>query len=200
MLEHITRSQYQKHLVEPILFLIPLKISPIHLTALSAVVGISFIPALLFSPAWFAVIILLFSGYLDTLDGSLARSRNQCSDLGSVLDIMADRIVECAVMLAFFLRAPTDAASVMAMLIASLLCITSFLVVGIFEKNQSNKSFHYSPGLIERAEAFIFFIAMTLLPSYFAILAIAYTILVVWTAVIRIKEFSMLSYASRDKK
>jgi phosphatidylglycerophosphate synthase len=190
MLEQSVRNKYQTLFVEPILSFIPLTITPVHLTILSAIVGIFFIPALLFCSPFMAITILLFSGYLDTLDGSLARVRNQTSDFGSILDIMADRIVECAVMAAFFLRSPNDAGSVIAMIIASLLCITSFLVVGIFEKNQSNKSFHYSPGLIERAEAFIFFIVMILLPNYFAMLAICYSALVLWTAIVRIKQFS----------
>lgn len=193
MLEHSIRSRYQSVLVEPILNFIPLNITPTHITVFSAIIGLAFIPALLLGSPWLAIIVLLLSGYLDTLDGSLARLRNQSSDLGSVLDIMADRIVECAVMAAFFLRSPSHAGSVIAMLIASLLCITSFLVVGIFEKNQSNKSFHYSPGLIERAEAFLFFIAMILLPTYFEILAVSYSVLVLWTAIVRIKQFATLS-------
>ena len=69
MLEQVARGQYQKYLIEPILNFMPLKVSPIHITGLAAVVGVSFIPALLYGPAWLAVIILVLSGYLDSLDG-----------------------------------------------------------------------------------------------------------------------------------
>ena len=190
MLEQKARKYYQSVLVEPILTIIPQSISPLHITLLSAVIGLAFIPALLFNQSLIAIIILLLSGYLDTVDGSLARARKQCSNFGSVMDIMADRIVECAVILAFFLRAPAvDGPWVIAMLISSLLCITSFLVVGIFEQNESHKSFHYSPGLIERAEAFIFFILMTLFPNSFVFFAALYSVLVFYTAYTRIKEF-----------
>lgn len=58
-----------------------------------------------------------------------------------------------------------------------LLCITSFLVVGIFTENQSQKSFHYSPGLMKRAEAFSFFIAM-----------------MIWPAIIRLVQFYNQQY------
>ena len=75
------------------------------------------------------------------------------------------------------------------MLGSILLCVTSFLVVGIFSENSSKKGFYYSPGLIERLEAFIFFICMLVLPMYFEALSIIFTILVVMTTVIRVMQF-----------
>ena len=193
MLEKSIRKHYQKIAVDPILNTIPAWLLPVHITLFSCLIGIAFIPTLLLGDPWLAVLILLMSGYLDTLDGSLARRHNQSSDLGAVFDIMSDRVVECAIMLAFFLRSPiTDGLYVLFMLIASLLCITSFLVVGIFEKKNSEKSFFYSPGLIERTEAFSFFVAMVLMPSYFIELAIIYSILVLWTSFVRVKEFSKI--------
>lgn len=194
MLEQRLRKHYQKLLIEPVLAFLPSTVSPIHITLLSLIIGLLFLPALLLDFPLIAIAILLCSGYLDTLDGSLARYRKQSTNLGSVLDIMADRIVECCVMLAFFLNHSVQHGfAVVMMLITSLLCITSFLVVGIFEKNSSSKSFHYSPGLIERAEAFIFFSLMILLPEFFNYLAAIYCVLVLWTAAIRIKEFAKLT-------
>ena len=75
------------------------------------------------------------------------------------------------------------------MLGSMLLCITSFLVVGIFVANDSHKSFHYNPGIMERAEAFIFFIAMMLWPSAFVGLAMLFSLLVTLTAIIRLTQF-----------
>jgi archaetidylinositol phosphate synthase len=76
------------------------------------------------------------------------------------------------------------------MLSATLCCVTSFLVVGIFSENNTSKSFYYSPGLMERFEAFLFFIAMILWPTAFLLLAIAYIGLVGVTTLIRICEFA----------
>ena len=76
------------------------------------------------------------------------------------------------------------------MLGSILLCITSFLVVGIFTPNHSSKSFHYSPGLIERAEAFLFFIVMIFVPYYFTFFAFLFATLVALTALIRLWQFS----------
>ena len=75
-------------------------------------------------------------------------------------------------------------------LLANLLCITSFLVVGIFVEQNSNKSFFYHEGLMERAEAFIFFILMMLIPQWFAFLAVVYTILVLLTAFLHLRFFN----------
>jgi archaetidylinositol phosphate synthase len=92
---------------------------------------------------------LVLSGFLDTLDGSLARHLNKTSSI----------------------------------------CVTTFLVVGIFTKNDSQKSFFYSPGLIERAEAFIVFSLMILLPFTFSVLAWGFIALTFLTAFLRLWQF-----------
>ena len=124
------------------------------------------------------------------LDGSLARFQGCVSAKGAVLDITADRLVEFAVILGLYLYAPeARAIGSLMMLGASFLCVTSFLVVAIFETNQGMKSFHYSPGIIERAEAFIFFGLMMLIPQSFIWLSMLYTALVFLTAFIRVYQF-----------
>ena len=77
------------------------------------------------------------------------------------------------------------------MLGSVLICITSFLVVAIVSDNQSEKSFYYSPGLMERAEAFIFFILMIWLPQYFSFLSMSFIILVSYTALKRVYDYSV---------
>lgn len=189
MLESKIRAKYQKYFIEPILAAIPGAVRPLHITVLSLVSGLLIIPMIVVNELA-AVGLMFLSGYLDSLDGSLARFRNDTSDVGAVLDIMSDRAVECAVFIALFFKYPDiESGMIILMLIATLLCITSFLVVGIFEKNTSGKQFHYSPGLIERAEAFIFFALMILFPGIFVWLAIVYTVLVLYTAIVRVNEF-----------
>ena len=76
------------------------------------------------------------------------------------------------------------------------ICVTSFLIVSLFIPNTGEKSFHYSPGIIERAEAFFFFSLMILLPQYFTVLSLIFSLLVFLTAFIRIKEFSKVQKLS----
>lgn len=136
------------------------------------------------------VALLGLSGFCDTLDGSLARAKNLSSPRGAVLDIVSDRLVELAILIGLYLYAPQERGLlVIGMLGGAFLCVTTFLVVGIFQENHSEKSFHYSPGIMERTEAFIFFSLMILLPPFFASLAILFIGLTSLTAFIRITQF-----------
>lgn len=188
MIDSYFRPPFQKLLIDPIarrLVGVPANL----ITALSCLLGLAVIPLLAFDFSIAAASALIFSGYLDALDGTIARLRRESSPFGTVLDICADRVVESAVVIGLLLVDPDRALLCLAMLASILLCITSFLVVGIFSENDSHKSFHYSPGLIERAEAFLFFLGMMLLPTIFAPLATAFAALVILTAVLRIRQF-----------
>lgn len=190
MLERTVRPAFQKVFVAPaVKMLLPLRLNPDLLTAAGAVFGVAAAPLLYLKLPWAALGTLLFSGWLDTLDGSYARALGVSSEKGSALDIVFDRAVEFSVTLGLFLYSPGRGLACLAMLGSMLLCVTSFLVVGIFEKNSSQKSFHYSEGLMERAEAFIFFGLMMLWPSAFTPLAWLYSALVFYTAAVRMSEF-----------
>ena len=164
-------------------------LSPGRVTCFALIFGLA-VPLFLWGhQKILALLFLSLSGFCDTLDGSLARKNNKVSIRGAALDLFADRIVEAGVVLGLYLWDPTARATLsLFMLISILLCITSFLISAATEKNSSEKSFHYSPGIMERAEAFTFFAAMILFPSFFQTLAIAFTFLVTLTGVIRMVE------------
>ncbi len=196
MLENYIRRPYQKILVDPVARVLcrQKSITPTTLTFLGGLAGLTVIPLLYTGQTMIAILLVLFSGYLDTVDGTLARLSNKTSSVGCILDITCDRLVEFAIILGLFLVAPGDRGFFsLLMLGAVLFCVTSFLVVGIFSDNETDKSFHYSPGLMERAEAFIFFIAMILFPDFFTPLALAFSVLVFWTGTLRIKQFAKQS-------
>ena len=160
--------------------------------------GIESAPLLAFHFYKAAVLAIVLSGFIDTLDGAIARFHQSSSPKGAILDITSDRAVEFSIILGLFFVSPeTRGLPCILMLGSVLLCITSFLVVGIFKDNESQKGFHYSPGMVERTEAFAFFIALILLPEYFLILSIVFSILVFLTAFRRIFEF--ISTARSEK-
>lgn len=191
MIDSYYRTPYQRFLLEPLikrgLFN---KLSPKAITLFAMGSGL-LVPLFLMGHApLLAFLCLLFSGFCDTFDGSLARHKNQATPEGAILDITSDRTVEFAVILGLYLYAPgVRAGQCLWMLGSIFLCVTTFLVVGIFEENTSEKSFHYSPGIIERGEAFIFFSLMILFPSLFGFIAPLFTILTLLTASLRIKNF-----------
>lgn len=53
---------------------------------------------------WWALIVLMVSGFTDYLDGKLARALNQMSKLGQVLDPAADRLYILATIVALAIR------------------------------------------------------------------------------------------------
>jgi phosphatidylglycerophosphate synthase len=191
MIESTLRNTYQKLCIDPLLrFKIVRNLHPILLTALACVAGVGVLPLLVFGfPLW-ALFSLILSGFLDTLDGSLARHTGKTSNKGAALDIVCDRIVECATILGLFFLYPTLRALPCLLMLGSVfICVTSFLIVGLFAPNTSEKSFHYSPGLIERAEAFIFFSAMIVFPGVFLLLSYLFSALVLLTAFMRMFQF-----------
>ncbi len=190
MIEPYIRPLYQELLGNPLARLLGRRLSPNKITVLGILTGVGIVPALFYDQPMLALILLVLSGLLDTLDGTVARLFYQPSPYGTALDIVGDRLVEFAIMLGLFLVSPeARSLDVLLMLGSILICVTSFLVVGIFSENSSHKGFHYSPGLMERPEAFIFFAAMILFPTSFHTLALLFSSLVGLTAFIRMVEF-----------
>jgi archaetidylinositol phosphate synthase len=189
MIEPYIRPSYQYILGDPLARMMGKVLSPDFITLLSVLTGVGISPALFFNQPMLALVLLMLSGLLDTLDGTVARLFHKNSPYGTALDIVCDRIVEFSIVFGLFLVSPEHAVMCFIMLGSMLVCITSFLVVGIFSKNESHKSFHYSPGLMERPEAFIFFGAMILFPGHFQSLAVLFSFLVFLTALLRMIEF-----------
>lgn len=191
MLDSYYRKPYQKIFIDPLLQLSFLqKINPSSLTLFAFLPGLAIPFFLYFHHIFFAFCSLAISGFFDTLDGSIARRFNKTTDYGAMLDIVSDRFVETFIIVGLFLfNIKTRGLLCLGMLGASYLCVTTFLVVGIFTSTETEKSFYYSPGIIERGEAFIFFAFMILYPRIFHLLSISYITLVLLTTFIRIYQF-----------
>lgn len=194
MIEQRLRTSYQKFLVTPLAQRLKENISPNTITLVSGILGLLVVPALWLQQQLLAVMVLLLSGYFDSLDGSLARLQAKTTAWGSVFDIFTDRMVEFSVVYGLWLVNPMYRSFYCILMLGSiLLCVTSFLVVAIFVENQSDKGFHYNNGIMERAEAFIFFILMIMVPAAFVHLALLFSFLVILTAVLRLHWFYKFS-------
>lgn len=131
-------------------------ISPTTITYMALVIGILSSVFVYFNYPYLSILLLWTSGFLDTLDGKLARISNKVSDKGMLLDIFFDRIVEGGILLALAFKYPFLQLGIVTLFFAILLSITIFLISGSVIKNHSKKSFHYQAGLMERTEGFIF--------------------------------------------
>ncbi len=188
MIESLVQDPYRRWLVSPLARVLKPYLSANTVTFISGLLGCSVVIAILLDQILLAVLLLLLSGYCDSLDGELARMQTPTAS-GAVFDILVDRFVEFSVILGLWIIDPSRALICLGMLGSVLVCVTSFLVVGVFSQNTSHKSFYYSPGLMERAEAFVFFIIMLLLPRAFSVLGIIFIILVTFTTLKRVLEF-----------
>ena len=192
MIEPWLRPTVQRIVVDPIaqLLLKRSRLSPGMVTLMALLSGIGCAICLIVNNSLLAVLLLILSGYCDMLDGTIARLQNTNTASGAVLDIITDRAVEFFILFGLFCVAPySRGVAVIWMLGSSLLCVTSFLVVAIFTENNGQKGFYYSPGLMERAEAFFFFFLMIVMPNWFNYLAWVYVFLVSLTAIVRIYQF-----------
>lgn len=186
MIDSKFRGFWQKIFIDKLaLFCHRLGLSPAHLTLTAFILGILVLPALAFKQEALAVFLLISSGLLDTSDGTLARLQKCASNSGSILDIACDRGVEFSVVLGLYFYDPSRGLWLLLLLGSFYLCVTTFLLSGIFTPNQSNKSFHYSPGLIERAETFIYFPLAIIFPLFFKYLTLVFCFLVFLTAIRR---------------
>jgi len=186
MLETYIRSHFQRVFIDPIARMLARRFSPNQITVLSLVTGLLAALCIAFSWNFLACGLLLLSGYLDMLDGTVARLTGRSTAFGTMLDIMCDRAVEWAVIMGLYAVQPSTRGWLCLLMLGSvLIVVSSFLVAGIFVKNDGNKSFNYTPSLMERPEAFLFFLLMIFLPTWFCWLSLLFVILVLYTALLR---------------
>ena len=160
-------------------------------TALGLAVGLSGSFAIAFSQHSLGLALILLNRLFDGLDGAVARA-NGPSDLGGYFDIVADFAFYVSVPLGFGIADPAHALPALVLVAAFVLTGTSFLAYAVIAAKRGEetvahgaKSFFYSTGLAEGTETILFFIAMTLFPAWFAVLAYIFAALCVLTVVQR---------------
>ncbi|APH05764.1 CDP-alcohol phosphatidyltransferase family protein [Bacillus weihaiensis] len=134
-----------------------------------------------------AVLTLWFSGFLDAVDGTMARLTKP-SSWGTVLDITFDRIVEISVILGLAFAFPDSQWALLLLSVSIIVSMTIFLTVGAVTEKQGMKSFYYQAGLAERTEGFILFSLMILLSPYLTIVTLIFFGIELYTAFQRLME------------
>ncbi|MEC3883616.1 CDP-alcohol phosphatidyltransferase family protein [Halobacillus sp. HZG1] len=112
-----------------------------------------------------AVVFLWLSGFLDAVDGTMARN-TKTSPFGTVMDITFDRIVEIGMILAIAYIHPEVLWPLLLLSVSIIVSMTIFLVVGAVSEKAGIKSFYYQAGLAERTEGFVLFSVMLLFPPF----------------------------------
>lgn len=137
---------------------------------------------------YIGVLVLWLSGYLDAVDGTIARETNSSSAFGTIMDITFDRMVEASVIIGVASRYRELSYSAMLLSISIIITMTIFLTTGSLTDKESEKSFYYQAGLAERTEGFIMFSLIILLKDKAEIMIYALTIMIIITILQRFLE------------
>jgi len=181
--------KYAQPLLEKIASLfIKMGVSANAVTVTAFVVGVLSAGLVCLRWLWAAVAVLWVSGLLDAVDGTIARKTGTSSPLGTLMDIVFDRIVEIAMLMALVYIAPELAVHVAVVLSSIIVSMTIFLTVGAATKKESEKTFYYQPGLAERSEGFIMISLAVLLVPYRSIVLLLFAGIIFFTAIQRFIE------------
>ncbi|MGX7595846.1 CDP-alcohol phosphatidyltransferase family protein [Planococcus plakortidis] len=134
-----------------------------------------------------ALIALWLSGFLDVVDGTMAR-KTKPSPWGTLLDISFDRLVEISVILGLAFRYPDSMWALLLLSASIIVAMTVFLTVGALSEKQGMKSFYYQAGLAERTEGFILFSLMILLTDYLTATTLLFIAVQIFTIFQRMAE------------
>ena len=144
---------------------------------------------------WFGAALILVSRLCDGLDGTVAR-HNGATDFGGYLDIVLDFAFYGAIPLGFAFADPSANALAAATLIFSFYVNgASFLAFAILaekrkltEEPRGKKSIFFTTGLAEATETLGIFIAASIWPAWFPVLAHVFAAICIYTATVRILE------------
>ncbi|WP_377888680.1 CDP-alcohol phosphatidyltransferase family protein [Alkalihalobacillus sp. R86527] len=178
--------------VQPIMdktadWFLKLGLSANQVTIISFIIGVSSGVFIYIDQPVLAVVVLWVSGYLDAVDGTMAR-KTKPSAFGTVLDVSFDRVVEISVILGLAFAFPESMWALLLLSTSIIFAMTIFLTVGAVSEKQGIKSFYYQAGAAERTEGFLLFTAMILFPSYLTILTLIFLAVELFTSLQRLIE------------
>ncbi|MEH6956406.1 CDP-alcohol phosphatidyltransferase family protein [Neobacillus drentensis] len=161
-----------------------------HVTYIAFFIGIIASVLIYLGQPIVGVAVLWLSGFLDAVDGSMARQSKTSSSWGTVLDVTFDRVVEAGILVALALRHPEPNVLMLFLLLAIsiIFTMTIFLTVGALSEKESYKSFYYQPGLAERTEGFILFSLLVLFQSHLVFWTIIFIGVEITTGIQRLLE------------
>lgn len=158
-----------------------------QVTIVGFIVGISAGPLVYFGYPYAALLVLWLSGFLDAVDGAVAR-QTKTSPWGTLLDIIFDRFVELGVIIGLAFRFQESMWALLLLTASIVISMTVFLTVGALAEKSGVKTFYYQAGLAERSEGFILLSLMMLFPDLLTFLTLLFFFMILFTAGQRVME------------
>lgn len=162
--------------------------TPNQITIFAFILGIVSSFLIYFDFRVMGVFILWCSGFFDAVDGTMARLLQKKTQLGTLMDITFDRIVEGGIILVFGAKNSQYNFLLLILSISIILSMTIFLTSGAIIDKKSEKSFYYQAGIAERTEGFIMLSLMVIFQKYSTVIIILFILMVLITALQRFLE------------
>ncbi len=188
MLDTYGRKYVDKYFDSTSEILLRLKLTPTQVTAAALVLGLCAGLSYYFGNSLLSIALLWISGYLDAVDGAMARKSKTVTKKGTLLDIFFDRVVELAFIVIFALKHEDSVFALLCLTCTIVMSMSVFLTSGMLIENKGKKSFHYQAGLMERTEGFIMFTLMILLNRFMQQMVYLYAALIAFTVFQRLRE------------
>jgi len=160
------RKYFEKNLNTAAKALLRLGLTPNLCTAISLAIG--FFSAFLIAAKMYtaAALMVLTSGYLDALDGTLARLTRGETKTGAFIDSMFDRIVDSTVLLALMYSLISESRLLDSMLAALFMALSLMISYARARAESLGIVQIKGVGLMERAERLIFLTILLILLPY----------------------------------
>ncbi|SHK13235.1 CDP-alcohol phosphatidyltransferase family protein [Tepidibacter formicigenes] len=162
--------------------------TPNQVTFLAFIIGISTSIFIYLNLPITACVFLWISGFLDAVDGAMARAKKNTTPWGTLMDITFDRIVEISVIISLAVRFEHLRFNFLILTSCILFSMTIFLTVGALSDKNGIKSFYYQAGIAERTEGFILLTLMILCTNYLGLITNIFSVIVLITAIQRMVE------------
>ncbi len=107
-----------------------------------------------------AATILGISGFTDMLDGTIARKFNMITDLGKVLDPLADKLTQGTVCICMAIKHPSLALIFILLIAKEILIFTGGILV------YKKKDFVVAPNIFGKIYTALFFVVMTVIIAF----------------------------------
>ena len=187
MLDTHARKHVQPMVEKTADYLLKRGLTADSVTKIAFIIGLSTGVFIYLDQPLIAIAALWLSGYLDVVDGTMAR-KTKPSAWGTLLDISFDRMVEISVILGLAFRFPESMWALLLLSVSIIIAMTVFLTVGALSDKQGMKSFYYQAGLAERTEGFILFTLMIAFSTYLTVITLIFLAMQIVTILQRMAE------------
>lgn len=151
----------------PVSFLQKLSLKPVHVSFWGAFVGLLTIPAYAHS-LWLGGVLVLLSGFFDSLDGALARKTRQVTKAGSFMDSALDRYSDVFYVVGVWVYfACADPAKLLAVTGLTFFCLSGAYLVSYSRARGEGLGLSVSIGSFGRAERIILLGSGSILAGFY---------------------------------